>query len=130
MPGALGRVTLVLLFLTCIPSSPDLIEHRYPEPWQPIRAPSADDHLILRLRSTIEAKPDSLATLARRSYALEDGVEFSFSYAAAAGRRFLLLRYFGPIPNPDRYAGYSIQFLYDRHCRRVTKIFLERVPLE
>lgn len=130
MPSALGRVALGLLCVTCIHHNPKVVEGHHPGVWQPLYPPSGYDSLVTQLRSTIESNNDSLAQIARRFFPLEPGLEFSFSYAARASNRYLLLRYFAAIPNPHRFAGYSIQFLYEISRSRLVTIFAERVPLE
>jgi len=130
MPGALGRVALGLLFVTCIHHNPKVVEGHHPGGWQPLYSPSGYDSLVTHLRSTIESDTDSLVRIASRFYSLEPGLEFSFSYAATIDNHYLLLRYFGSIPNPQIFAGYSLQFIFDIDRQRLIKIFVERVPLE
>jgi hypothetical protein len=130
MPGALGRVALVLLFLTCIPPNPKIIEGRYPAAVQPVYSPSPYDSLIQRLRRAIESSNDSLSHLASRIYPLEPGLKFSFSYAGTTDDRYLLLRYLAWIPKPNPSAGYSLQLLYKIDRQRLIKIFVQRIQLE
>ncbi len=130
MPGTLGRVALGLLFVTCIPHNPKVLEGHHPGGWQPLYPPSGYDSLVTQLRSTIESNNDSLVQIASRFFPLEPGLEFSFSYAALPSNRYLLLRYFAAIPNPHHFAGYSIQFLFEISRARLVTIFAERIPLE
>lgn len=156
MPGALGRIANALVLFGCATCCPDAciipdangaifhsaqtVAGRFPFPTEPIRTPSPDDTFILRLRSTISA--EDLYRAARRVFSIERGVRFSFSHAASADSGNLILRYFAPIPRIgpipridsipriERYAGYSIQFCIDRGRGTVTKIYVEKVPLE
>lgn len=130
MPGTLGRVALGLLFLSCISHHPQIIKGHYRGVVKPIMPLSPDDSIVNQLRSTLTPEEDSLKQLASRLFILETGIEFSFSYAAASDNRFILLRYFAPLPTPTLIAGYSCQLLFDRAHRRLVKIFVERIPLE
>ena len=94
-----------------------------------------DDSTLQKLvqpwRHEIEANPEFMRGIAEKYFSMPIESRFGYMYTGedSAARR-VLLRYFAYDPHPIVYAGWQIQFVFDRPAKKLVSVYAVEVPLE
>ncbi len=108
---------------------------RYPHRTEILKPTNEHQATVSRLREVIELDPELMNRMAEHFYPGGEGglanLSFRFQFPGIdEENERLILRYFGPIPDPFIYAGYQVQFVFELPPRCLEKIYIEQLPLE